>query len=48
MAKDLDKIIFALKYWGFKLEDPTKDKNFQSRLIIQKLTHILLEILYNL
>ena len=40
MAKDLDKIIFALKYWGFKLEDPTKDKNFQSRLIIQKLTHI--------
>lgn len=40
MGKDFEKIIFALKYWNLILEDPTKDKNFQSRLIIQKLAYI--------
>jgi uncharacterized protein YwgA len=40
MNKDFEKMIHALKYWGLILEDPTKDENFQSRLIIQKLTHI--------
>lgn len=40
MVKDFEKIIFALKHWNLFLEDPTKDKNFQSRLIIQKLAHI--------
>ena len=40
MIEDLEKIIFALKYWDLTLEDPTKDRNFQTRLTIQKLTHI--------
>ncbi len=40
MIKDFEKMVFAFRYWDFTLEDPSKDKNFQSRLIIQKLTHI--------
>lgn len=40
MIKDFEKMVFALRHWNLTIEDPTKDKNFQSRLIIQKLTHI--------
>ena len=40
MSKDLDKIIAGLKHWNLKLKNPKYDRNFQSRLVIQKLAFL--------
>lgn len=41
MIDDFEKVIIALKYWNLKLKNPKEEKNFQDRLIIQKLTFLL-------
>ena len=40
MYKDFKKILAALKYWNISLSDPSIQRNFQSRMILQKLTFI--------
>ncbi len=40
MKKDIEKLIDGLKYWKINIENPSYDKNYQSRLILQKLTYL--------
>ncbi|MFX1470852.1 MAG: hypothetical protein ACFFB8_19605 [Promethearchaeota archaeon] len=41
MINDFEKVLIALKYWNLKLRNPKEEKNFQDRLIIQKLAFLL-------
>ena len=41
MVDDFERVLLALKYWNIKLKNPKEEKNFQERLIIQKLVFLL-------
>ena len=40
MLKDFEKLIAGLKYWNIQLDNPNDDRNYQSRLILQKLAFL--------
>ncbi|MFW9970464.1 MAG: hypothetical protein ACFFDF_09705 [Candidatus Odinarchaeota archaeon] len=41
MIEDFERVLIALKYWNIRLKNPKEEKNFQERLIIQKLVFLL-------
>lgn len=40
MKDEFEKVLTAIHYWNLNLKDPSESENFESRMVLQKLTYI--------